>query len=115
MVCNKAENLITLVIILAWIATDSPDGDKITYLFVKCKLLYIDEENLSKTAFLIGCSGSRPPSSDGLHSFCNCVWIWCFIYCLVNKCASRLPCISSFNLHSTIKLIALAPFPTSMH
>ena len=42
-VCNEAENLITLVIILAWIATDSPDGDKITYLFVKYKLLYIAE------------------------------------------------------------------------
>lgn len=42
-VCNEAENLITLVIILAWIATDSPDGNKITYLFVKYKLLYVDE------------------------------------------------------------------------
>jgi len=43
MVCNEAENLITLVIILAWIATDSPDGDRIIYLFVKYKLLYMHE------------------------------------------------------------------------
>jgi hypothetical protein len=40
--CSEAQNLITLIIILARIATNATNGHKMIQLFTKCKLPYLD-------------------------------------------------------------------------